>query len=196
MLLVIDNYDSFVHNLARLLRVAGAATEVVRNDAITADGVARLAPGGIVLSPGPGAPDAAGCCVDVVSRFAGRVPILGVCLGHQAIVRAFGGKVVESGAPMHGRTSRIEHNGQGLFSGAASPIVVCRYHSLVADPSSLPAGLVIDAVAEDGTIMAVRRRGWPVFGVQFHPEAILTEGGQRVLENFVTVTGRAGSPAR
>lgn len=195
MLLVIDNYDSFVHNLARLLRVAGAETRVVRNDALSLDEMAGLDLDGIVLSPGPGAPDSAGCTVEVVRRFAGRAPLLGVCLGHQAIVAAMGGRVVRT-EPMHGRTSAIEHNRQGLFEGVDNPMTVCRYHSLVADPATLPADLVIDAVADDGAVMAVRSRTTPTYGVQFHPEAILTEGGERLLENFVRVTRRGGSLAR
>ncbi len=185
MILVIDNYDSFVHNLARLVRLAGRETRVVRNDALDADQVERLRPEAVVLSPGPGAPAQAGCCVEVVRRFDGQVPLLGVCLGHQAIVEALGGAVVRAPEPLHGRTSSIRHRGEGLFAGLPSPMTVCRYHSLAAEGEALPGGLEMTAWTEEGVVMAVERRDAPTFGVQFHPEAILTEHGQPLIENFI-----------
>lgn len=182
MILVLDNYDSFVHNLARLVRLAGRATHVVRSDAIDAAGVASLAPEAVILSPGPGAPADAGCCVEVVRRLGATIPMLGVCLGHQAIVEALGGVVARAPRPMHGRTSLVRHDGTGLFAGLPSPMRACRYHSLAA--TELPAELKATAFSDDGVVMAVAHRDLPVHGVQFHPEAILTEGGGRLVENF------------
>lgn len=189
MILVIDNYDSFVHNLARLVRLTGRETEVVRNDAIDADRIEQLRPEAIVLSPGPGAPGDAGCCVEVVRRFDGVIPLLGVCLGHQAIVEALGGAVVRAPEPLHGRTSLVRHEGEGLFESLPSPMTVCRYHSLAAEEGGLPEGLEATAWSDDGVVMAVRRQGTSTFGVQFHPEAILTEHGQPLIENFVRRIG-------
>lgn len=185
MILVIDNYDSFVHNLARLVRLSGRETRVVRNDAIDLDQLERDRPEAIVLSPGPGEPVDAGCCIEVVRRFSGELPLLGVCLGHQAIVEAFGGAVVRAPEPLHGRTSSIRHGGEGLFNGLPSPMTVCRYHSLAAEAETLPEGLEATAWSDDGVVMAIERVGTPTYGVQFHPEAILTEHGQRLIENFV-----------
>ena len=191
MILVLDNYDSFVHNLARYVRIAGFETKVVRSDAIGAAGVADLKPEAIVLSPGPGVPTSAGCCVDVVRQFNEKLPILGVCLGHQAIVEALGGCVVRAGEPFHGRTSVILHEGDGLFAGAPSPLTVCRYHSLIAEAETLPECLRSTAWTDDGAVMAVEHRTQPVYGVQFHPEAILTEAGQLLVNNFAQVVRRA-----
>lgn len=187
MILVIDNYDSFVHNLARLIRLAGMPTRIVRNDAIDAEGVHDWQPQAIVLSPGPGTPRDAGCSVELVRQFAERLPILGVCLGHQAIVEACGGSVDRAPEPRHGHTSTVRHLGSGLFEGAPQPMTVCRYHSLAADEESLPEGLVATAWSEDGVVMAVEHRERPLYGVQFHPEAILTESGQLLIDNFVRI---------
>ncbi|QDT68598.1 Aminodeoxychorismate synthase component 2 [Planctomycetes bacterium MalM25] len=189
MILVIDNYDSFVHNLARLVRLTGRETAVVRNDAIDPRQIAERLPEAIVLSPGPGTPAEAGCCVEVVRRFDGVIPLLGVCLGHQAIVEALGGAVARAPEPLHGRTSLVRHEGEGLFAGLPSPMTVCRYHSLAAEEGTLPEGLEATAWSDDGVVMAVERRGTPTFGVQFHPEAILTEHGQRLIDNFVRKIG-------
>lgn len=190
MILVIDNYDSFVHNLARLVRLTGRETRVVRNDEVGPEGVERLRPKAIVLSPGPGAPASAGCSVRLVQRLHRRVPMLGVCLGHQAIVEALGGAVVRAPEPLHGRTSAIEHNGEGLFAGAPRPMTVCRYHSLAAEATTLPSELEPTAWSDDGVVMAVAHRELPVYGVQFHPEAILTEGGAALIANFCGMVGR------
>jgi anthranilate synthase component 2 len=187
MILVLDNYDSFVHNLARYVRLAGFETDVVRSDAIDAAGVAALRPQALVLSPGPGVPASAGCCVELVRHFSDKLPILGVCLGHQAIVEALGGRVIRAPEPLHGRTSMIRHDGAGLFAGAPSSLTVCRYHSLVAETDSLPECLHATAWTDDGVIMAVEHHTRPVYGVQFHPEAILTEAGQLLINNFCQV---------
>lgn len=184
MILVLDNYDSFVHNLARYVRLAGFETLVVRSDAIDAAGVAALRPEALVLSPGPGVPASAGCCIELVRYFSEVLPILGVCLGHQAIVEAFGGHVVRAPEPLHGRTSIIRHDGAGLFAGAPSPLTVCRYHSLVGEAGTLPECLRATALTDDGVIMAVEHATRPVYGVQFHPEAILTEAGHLLINNF------------
>jgi len=189
MILLIDNYDSFAHNLARYFRRLGATTSVVRNDAIDVPDLRQLAPQAIVISPGPCTPQQAGCSLDVVRDLAGEIPILGVCLGHQAIGEALGGKVVRATHPMHGRTSLIEHQRSGLFAGLPSPLTVGRYHSLVIDPLSLPKELEVTATTRNGTIMAVAHRQWPLWGVQFHPESILTEGGYPLLANFLRSAG-------
>lgn len=192
MILVIDNYDSFVHNLARLVRLAGAETEVVRNDAIDATTLEKRRPAAVVISPGPGEPRDAGCSVEAVRRLGGSVPILGVCLGHQAIVEAYGGRVSRAPVPRHGHTSVLRHSGDGLFAGVPSPLTVCRYHSLAAETDELPDELRPTAHSEDGVLMAVEHHERPVFGVQFHPEAILTESGQLLIDNFVRIA--KGSP--
>lgn len=189
MILLIDNYDSFVHNLARYLTRLGQETQVVRNDAIDARGASRLRPAAIVLSPGPCTPAEAGCSLDIVRRLASEVPILGVCLGHQAIAAAFGARIVRATQPMHGRATQIRHGGSGLFSGLVSPLRVGRYHSLVVEEASLPAELAVTARTDDGTIMAIEHRRLPIVGVQFHPESILTEGGYRLLANFLSRAG-------
>ncbi len=186
MVLIIDNYDSFTWNLAHRLGELGAEVRVVRNDAMTVEDVERLAPARIVVSPGPGRPETAGISVAVVRAFAGRVPILGVCLGHQALSIAFGGRVERATAPMHGKTSMILHEGTHLFAGLATQIEVGRYHSLVIPGDGIPDGFEKSAwVAGDGTVMGVRHTAWPVFGVQFHPESVLTPVGHRLLLNFL-----------
>lgn len=183
MILLLDNYDSFVHNLARHFRLLGHETAVVRSDSVDVDDVRRLDPAAIVLSPGPKRPEDAGCCLAVVRAFADRLPILGVCLGHQAIGQAFGGRIVCT-RPQHGRSDLVTHRGEGLFAGLPSPLRVARYHSLAVEPASLPAEFRATAVASDGTVMAIQHRHWPVQGVQFHPESVLTEHGLRMLQNF------------
>jgi anthranilate synthase component 2 len=188
MLLMLDNYDSFTWNLVQYLGELGAAVRVVRNDAITLDGIEALAPTHIVISPGPCTPNEAGVSVPLVRRFAGRIPILGVCLGHQAIGQAFGARVIRAQRVMHGKLSSIVHDQRGVFADVPSPFSATRYHSLAIERASLPPALDVTATAEDGEIMAVRHRDLPVEGVQFHPEAILTEHGRKVLGNFLAVT--------
>ena len=187
MLLVIDNYDSFTYNLVQYLGELGAEPVVRRNDAISVEEVGALAPRAIVLSPGPCTPAEAGVTVPIVRRWGGVIPILGVCLGHQAIGEAYGGRVVRAGRVMHGKTSPIVHQGRELFDGLPSPLPVMRYHSLVVEASSLPAELdVVAHAADDPTeIHALRHRTHPVWGVQFHPESILTTGGRQLLANFL-----------
>jgi anthranilate synthase/aminodeoxychorismate synthase-like glutamine amidotransferase len=186
MVLVIDNYDSFTYNLVQYLGELGAKVEVMRNDAGTLEAVAAAKPDRIVISPGPGRPEDAGVTMDVIRRFGQRTPILGVCLGHQAIGAVFGGSVVRAKAPMHGKTSTIEHDGHGVFNGIAGPFVASRYHSLVVSDDGLPADLIVSArTQEDHTIMGLRHRAWPVHGVQFHPESILTAEGRQILRNFL-----------
>lgn len=185
MILLIDNYDSFVHNLARYFRLNGRETRVVRNDAIDVTEVRELSPEAVVLSPGPGVPADAGCSLEIVQQLAGEVPLFGVCLGHQVIVEALGGRIVRAPEPLHGRTSPIEHRGNGLFEGLPNPLTVCRYHSLVAERESLPEDLELTAWTEEGTPMAIAHRELPLWGVQFHPEAILTEAGDTLIANFL-----------
>ena len=193
MLLMIDNYDSFTYNLVQYLGELGADVRVVRNDAIALDDVAALAPSGIVISPGPCTPAEAGISVPLIRRFAGEIPILGVCLGHQAIGQAFGGTIVRARHVMHGKLSPVAHDGAGVFAGLPSPFQATRYHSLAIDAASLPAALAVTATTDDGEIMGVRHRELPVFGVQFHPEAILTEHGKRLLANFLDGTAQGAS---
>jgi len=191
MVLVLDNYDSFTYNLVQYLGELGASVNVVRNDAATASEVEGLHPEQIVISPGPGRPEDAGVTMEVIRRLGEKTPILGVCLGHQAIGAVFGGSVVRAPVPMHGKTSTIEHNGRGVFTGLAGPFVASRYHSLVVSDQGFPDTLEITArTKEDGIIMGVRHRSWPVHGVQFHPESILTGEGRRMLRNFLE--GRLG----
>ena len=185
MVLMIDNYDSFTFNLVQYLGELGADVRVFRNDEITVERIAALAPTHVVLSPGPCTPNEAGVTLEAVSRLAGRIPILGVCLGHQAIGQAFGGKVVRAKQVMHGKVSRITHEGKGVFSNIENHFTATRYHSLVVERASLPACLEITAESEDGEIMGLRHRSVPVEGVQFHPEALLTEHGHRLLQNFI-----------
>ncbi len=189
MILLLDNYDSFVHNLARYFRRIGCQTKIVRSDEIDVDECEHLSPDAIVISPGPGRPDQAGCSVEVISRLSARTPILGVCLGHQAIGIAFGGLILRCG-PEHGTQSMITHNRQGVFANCPLPMNVGRYHSLAIDPDHLPDDLQVIATTNDGVIMGVAHRKWPVFGVQFHPESILTDGGSQILYNFVSIASR------
>ena len=185
MILVLDNYDSFTYNLVQYLGELGAQVKVVRNDEATVDDVAAMAPERIVISPGPGTPDDAGISLGLIERLGARVPILGVCLGHQAIGQAFGGRVVRAKHVMHGKVSRIRHDGRGAFAGLPQDFVATRYHSLVVERATLPGQLEVTAQSEDGEIMGLRHRGLAVEGVQFHPEALLTEHGHQMLENFL-----------
>ena len=188
MILVLDNYDSFTYNLVQYLGELGARMRVARNDALSADDVEALAPEGIVISPGPGNPDGAGISLELIRRFHTRVPILGVCLGHQAIGQAFGGRVARAQRQMHGKTSPITHDGHGVFRGLPPGFEATRYHSLVVLEAGLPADLEITARADDGEIMGLRHRRYPVEGVQFHPESILTSQGKALLANFLALT--------
>ena len=186
MVLVIDNYDSFTYNLVQYLGELGADVRVMRNDVVSMDDVVNANADQIVISPGPGRPEAAGVTMSVIRRLGPTTPILGVCLGHQAIGAVFGGEVVRAAVPMHGKTSTIEHDGQGVFSGIAGPFVASRYHSLVVAESGLPAELEVTArTREDAQIMGLRHKAWPVHGVQFHPESILTGEGKHILRNFL-----------
>ena len=185
MILLIDNYDSFVYNLARYVGELGFERRVVRNDDIDLAEISELAPSHIILSPGPCTPNEAGITLDVIAEFGPLIPMLGVCLGHQAIGQAYGGDVIRAGRPMHGKTSDIEHDGREIFAGLPHPLRVTRYHSLVVDPQSLPSQLEVSATSPDGEIMAFRHRQYPVRGVQFHPEAVLTQGGHAMLRNFL-----------
>lgn len=189
MILVIDNYDSFVHNLARYLRQLGQPTLVRRNDAIDIAEIHSLQPEAIVLSPGPCTPNESGVCLEIVRQLGDSIPILGVCLGHQAIVSALGGNIVRADRPMHGQASSVQHVGERIFQDVPSPFQVGRYHSLIAERASLPSCLRVDAETVDGTVMAVSHERWPLFGVQFHPESVLTEHGYRLLANFFTAAG-------
>ncbi len=186
MILLLDNYDSFVHNLARYFRRLGCETKVVRSDQVDAETCLSWNPSGIVLSPGPKGPEETGCCIDVVRQAKQEIPTLGVCLGHQAIAAAYGGIVGRCG-PMHGMSSELTHGGRGIFHGLPSPMRVGRYHSLAVFPEDLPACLRVTATAEDGTIMAIEHREYSIFGVQFHPESVLTEQGTSLLRNFVSI---------
>lgn len=188
LILLIDNYDSFVHNLARYIRRLGCETMVIRNDAATVEELRRLHPAAVVISPGPCTPKEAGISVAAVRTFMNDTPILGVCLGHQAIVEAFGGTIVRAAEPFHGRTSEITHHRQGIFADVPSPTTVCRYHSLVAEITDLPSELVVTAQTDDQIIMAIEHRDLPVFGLQFHPEAILTTHGYQLLRNFLRIS--------
>ncbi len=189
MLLMIDNYDSFTWNLVQYLGELGADVHVHRNDAITVSEIAAWEPTQIVISPGPCTPNEAGISVPLIREFAGKIPILGVCLGHQAIGQAFGGRIVRAQRVMHGKLSPVTHDGNGVFAGLPSPLTVTRYHSLAIERESLPPELDVTATADDGEIMGVRHRRFAVEGVQFHPEAILTEHGHALLRNFLE--GRA-----
>lgn len=188
MILVIDNYDSFTYNLVQYLGEMGEELVVYRNDEVTVDEIERMAPDRIVISPGPCTPNEAGVSVETIRRLAGEIPLLGVCLGHQSIGAAFGGEIVRAKAPMHGKTSLIHHDGRGVFTGLENPFVATRYHSLVIRRETIPDCLKISAWTEDGEIMGVRHREFPVEGVQFHPESILTRAGKELLRNFVAGT--------
>jgi anthranilate synthase/aminodeoxychorismate synthase-like glutamine amidotransferase len=186
MVLVIDNYDSFTYNLVQYLGELGAEVQVMRNDVVTLDEIAHARPAQIVISPGPGRPEHAGVTMSVIRRFGQTTPILGVCLGHQAIGAVFGGKVVRAAVAMHGKTSTIEHDGRGVFTGIPGPFLASRYHSLIVAEQGLPDELEVTArTREDASIMGLRHRTWPVHGVQFHPESILTGEGHRILRNFL-----------
>jgi anthranilate synthase/aminodeoxychorismate synthase-like glutamine amidotransferase len=194
MILVIDNYDSFTYNLVQYLQEMDSDVRVYRNDAITLSEIERLAPSRIVISPGPGDPTDAGISVEVIQRLAGKVPILGVCLGHQSIGHAFGGHVVRAKKPMHGKISAIEHDGKTLFTGLPKPFNATRYHSLLVERSSLPACLQISAWTQDGEIMGLRHKQIPALeGVQFHPESIMTTEGKHLLKNFLSLKLRKRS---
>ena len=185
MILVIDNYDSFTYNIVQYLGELGGEVDVVRNDETELAAIAAMRPTHIVISPGPCAPAQAGISLAAIREFAGRVPILGICLGHQAIGQAFGGKVVRAARVMHGKTSRVRHDGEGIFRKIPDHFVATRYHSLVVERNSLPDCLTVTAESEDGEVMGVRHRALAVQGVQFHPEALLTEHGHRMLQNFI-----------
>ncbi len=185
MIFVLDNYDSFTYNLVQYLGELGAELTVARNDEVSVAQVEAMSPSHILISPGPCSPNEAGITLELIRRMAGRVPLLGVCLGHQAIGQAFGGRVVRAKKVMHGKTSRIGHDGKGIFKEIKNNFVATRYHSLVVERASLPACLDVTADAEDGEIMGLRHRSLPVEGVQFHPEALLTEHGHKMLENFI-----------
>jgi para-aminobenzoate synthetase component II len=185
MILVIDNYDSFTYNLVQYLGELGAGVEVRRNDQTTLDEIERMAPERIVISPGPKTPTEAGICLGLIQRFSGPTPILGVCLGHQAIGQAFGGRVVRAPEIMHGKTSHITHDGRTIFRGLSNPFIATRYHSLIVERDSLPACLEISAMSPDGLIMGLRHRQMKVEGVQFHPESVLTDAGKQLLANFL-----------
>jgi anthranilate synthase/aminodeoxychorismate synthase-like glutamine amidotransferase len=188
-LLLIDNYDSFVHNLARYFVELGCATRVVRNDSITVADIQRMSPAAIVISPGPCTPQQAGVSCELIREMGAATPMLGVCLGHQAIAEALGGRVIRAQEPVHGRTSMILHDGTKLFAGIPSPFRATRYHSLVVEEATLPDELVITARTEDGIPMAMAHRQWPLYGVQFHPESVLTQYGRTLLVNFLDLAG-------
>jgi len=188
MLLMIDNYDSFTYNIVQYFGELGEDVQVFRNDRITLAEIERLSPDRLVISPGPCSPEEAGISVAAIRHFAGKIPLLGVCLGHQAIGAAFGGKIVRSSTLMHGKTSPIHHDAQGLFTGLPSPFNATRYHSLVVEKASFPESLAITAWVEEGEIMGLQHRTLPIWGVQFHPESILTEGGIEILRNFLEMS--------
>jgi anthranilate synthase component 2 len=191
MILVIDNYDSFTYNLVHYLNELGAETRVYRNDDLSAAAAIALKPDAVLLSPGPCTPDDAGICLDLLRQAPESLPILGVCLGHQSIGQAFGGRIVRAKALMHGKTSAIQHSGKGLFRDLPDPFTATRYHSLAVDGSSLPDVLEITAWTDDGEIMGLQHRSRPIHGVQFHPESIATEGGHKLLGNFLELAARA-----
>jgi anthranilate synthase/aminodeoxychorismate synthase-like glutamine amidotransferase len=195
MILLIDNYDSFTFNLVHFLGELGARCEVVRNDRLTVAEAMARAPEAIVLSPGPCTPNEAGICLDLIAAASGKVPLLGVCLGHQAIGQAFGGDVVRAPAPMHGKISRVLHDDTDIFAGIPTPFAATRYHSLIVRRDTLPEALVATARTEDGIIMGLRHRTMPVFGVQFHPESIASEHGHALLRNFLAIARGANAPA-
>jgi anthranilate synthase/aminodeoxychorismate synthase-like glutamine amidotransferase len=187
MLLVIDNYDSFTYNLVQYFGELGADPQVKRNDAITPDEVEKMKPQKIVISPGPGRPEEAGISMELVRKFGGKIPILGVCLGHQCMGEVYGGKVVRAGRLMHGKTSPIQHDGKGVFQGLPNPFEATRYHSLIVEKNSVPSCLEVCAETAEGEIMGLRHREYPVHGVQFHPESILSKEGKDLLANFLKI---------
>jgi anthranilate synthase/aminodeoxychorismate synthase-like glutamine amidotransferase len=196
MILLIDNYDSFTFNLVQFFGDLGAECEVWRNDALSVDEVMRKEPEAIVLSPGPCTPNEAGICLDVIQAAAGKIPLFGVCLGHQAIGQAFGGHVIRAPMPMHGKISPVTHANTDVFAGLPSPFSATRYHSLIVERSSLPETLVPTAFTEDGLIMGLRHRSLPIFGVQFHPESIASEHGHQILANFLAIARGRNTPAQ
>ena len=196
MILLIDNYDSFTFNLVHFLGDLGAECDVRRNDALSVAEAMASEPEAIVLSPGPCAPEQAGICLDLIAAAAGRIPVLGVCLGHQAIGQAFGGEVVRAPVPMHGKVSPISHRGSDVFEGLPSPFSVTRYHSLIVKPETMPAALEPTAWTADGIVMGLRHRTMPVFGVQFHPESIASEHGHALLANFLAIARGSNRPAQ
>jgi anthranilate synthase/aminodeoxychorismate synthase-like glutamine amidotransferase len=187
VILLLDNYDSFTYNLAQYLGELGCQVEVHRNDRISVEQIARRKPERILISPGPCTPQEAGICVELIQELAGKIPILGVCLGHQAIGAAFGGKIVRAPKLFHGKTSQIRHDGSGVFRGLPNPFTATRYHSLIVERKSLPAELQVTAETDDDIIMGMRHRQYPLMGVQFHPESVLTESGKQLLKNFLTL---------
>jgi anthranilate synthase component 2 len=189
MFILIDNYDSFTYNLFHYLGELGARLEVHRNDKITVDEVLAKHPQGIILSPGPCTPDTAGICLDLIKRTAGKVPIFGVCLGHQAIGQVFGGKVIRAPKPMHGKLSKVRHSGKGVFRDVPNDFDATRYHSLTVEPETFPSELEITAQSEDGVIQGLQHKTLPIFGVQFHPESIASEHGHKILANFLQDCG-------
>ncbi len=193
MILLIDNYDSFTYNIYQYLGCLGAKVKVVRNDAISVKDVARLKPEAIVLSPGPGTPDESGITLETITTYAGKIPILGVCLGHQSIGQAFGGKVIRAGKLMHGKTSMIKHSNEGVFKGLPNPLEVTRYHSLIVERKSLPDCLEVTATTDDGLIMGLRHKRYLVEGVQFHPESYVTQNGMDMLQNFLDLAAKRGT---
>ncbi len=185
MILIVDNYDSFTFNLFQMMGAISPDIEVLRNDAVTVEEIRARGYRGVVLSPGPGTPDESGVCLDVIRELAGELPIFGVCLGHQAICQVYGGAVVRAKLPVHGKPSEVQHDGKGLFAGLPQPMVCGRYHSLVVAPDTVPDVLEVTATTADGEIMGVRHRDLPLYGVQFHPESVLTPDGEALLANFV-----------
>lgn len=190
MIFVLDNYDSFTYNLVQMLGALGATIEVRRNDQTTVEEIARMRPEAIVLSPGPGRPEDAGILVQTIQHFAGKLPLLGVCLGHQAMGLVFGGKVVSAPSLVHGKATQVSHDGRTIFAGLPNPFDAGRYHSLVVAPDSIPPSMKVSARTSDGIVMGMRHRKMPVEGVQFHPESILTPAGELLLKNFLAVTRR------
>lgn len=196
MILLIDNYDSFTFNLYHFLGEVGAVCDVWRNDRLTVEQALGLQPEAIVLSPGPCTPNEAGICLDLIAAAAGKVPIMGVCLGHQAIGQAFGGTVIRAPEPMHGKVSRISHTGTDILEGLPSPFTATRYHSLIVEKDTLPETLVPTAWTDDGLVMAMHHRTLPIYGVQFHPESIASEHGHRILANFLAIARGRNTPAQ
>ena len=187
MILLLDNYDSFTYNLAQYLGELGCQVEVHRNDRISVEQIAQRKPERIVISPGPCTPQEAGICVELIQKLAGKIPILGVCLGHQAIGAAFGGKIIRAPKLFHGKTSQIRHDGSGVFRGLPNPFTATRYHSLIVERKSLPAELQVTAETDDDIIMGMQHRQYPLMGVQFHPESVLTDSGKQLLKNFLSL---------